>query len=340
MDRPSHSKTLTEIAAEADISLSTVSKVLNGRGDVAAETRQRVSGLLRRHGYRPAAQRGFGVIDLLIGELHSPWAAELVSGSVKAAGRDGMSVVVSTLGSGRELAEWRRATNNRGTDGVLIVGNLSRETILHVLAGTNTPTVVIDPNEEPDASFLRSVGTTNHQGGALAARHLLEFGHRRIAVLAGPSDVWACRARADGVVTELAQAGFPLDRRFHRHGELNPAAGRRVAAELLSEPDPPTAIIAANDGQAFGVLQALTERGLRAPDHLSVIGYDDVPVATWSAPPLTTVRQPLAAMAGAAYRMLGLGADGGFGEVRHLEIAASLVVRDSTGPPRLGRWET
>jgi LacI family transcriptional regulator len=106
------------------------------------------------------------------------------------------------------------------------------------------------------------------------------------------------------------------------------------ARQLLALGEPPTAIVAGNDNQAFGVLQALGERGLRAPDDMSVIGFDDVPVATWATPALTTVRQPLAAMAATAFRMLQSDATAGAAEPHHIELATTLVIRDSTGPPR------
>jgi DNA-binding LacI/PurR family transcriptional regulator len=109
--------------------------------------------------------------------------------------------------------------------------------------------------------------------------------------------------------------------------------GRRQATALLSLAERPTAIVAANDAQAFGVLQALRDLGLRAPEDLSVVGFDDVPVAAWAAPPLTTIRQPLAAMAATAFRMLRAG-EPGTAQADHVELATSLVVRDSTAPPR------
>jgi DNA-binding LacI/PurR family transcriptional regulator len=109
--------------------------------------------------------------------------------------------------------------------------------------------------------------------------------------------------------------------------------GRQQATHLLALADRPTAIVAGNDAQAFGVLQALGESGLRAPDDVSVVGFDDLPVAAWAAPPLTTVRQPLAAMAATAFRMLRAGGGDGTAQAHHMELATTLVVRASTAPP-------
>ena len=179
---------------------------------------------------------------------------------------------------------------------------------LQRLAAARIPLVVIDPPEEPGAG-IRSVGTTNWQGGLTATRHLIELGHRRIAIIGGPERLWSSRARLDGYRAALQAAG--LARRPSDRGPPRPVQRRgrpaRRAATCSRCREPPTAIVAGNDAQAFGVLQALGERGLRAPDDLSVVGFDDVPVASWATPALTTVRQPLAAMAATAFRMLRSG---------------------------------
>jgi DNA-binding LacI/PurR family transcriptional regulator len=187
------------------------------------------------------------------------------------------------------------------------------------------------------------VGTTNWQGCLTATRHLIELGHRRIAIIGGPEHLWSSRARLAGYRAALEAAGLGaggLDApgELVRRDHFCAAGGRRQARELLTLPQPPTAIVAGNDAQAFGVLQALGERGLRAPGDLSVVGFDDVPVASWATPALTTVRQPLAAMAATAFRMLrapgtSLPGASGPGEPHHIELATTLVIRESTGPP-------
>jgi DNA-binding LacI/PurR family transcriptional regulator len=337
--RPSAS-TLTSIAAEAGVSLSTVSKVLNGRTDVAPDTRTRIARRLRAHGYEPGAKAGFGVVDLLLGggectvagKEHSPWAEELIYGTVMAAAEEAHSVVVTTVTSPDDFDRWLALAVVRGTHGALSVLHLPRGTELRRLAEAGIPVVVIDPEEEPGAS-VRSVGTTNWQGGLTATRHLIELGHHRIAVIGGTPSLWSSRARVDGFRAAMLEAGLAVDERLIVHDAFSVAGGRAQAMRLLSTADRPTGIVTGNDAQAFGVLQALSQLGLRAPDDLSVVGFDDVPVATWAAPALTTVRQPLAAMASTAFRMLrASGGDAG-AEAHHVELATTLVVRDSTGPP-------
>lgn len=332
MARDGRRSTLVEIAADAGVSVSAVSKVLNGRTDVAAGTRARIAGLLRQHGYQVASRLGFGVVDLLIAQLHSPWAEELLRGTMEAANEADTSVIATTVHSPREFADWLDRATARGTGGALCVLHLPDSRELHRLAAARIPLVAIDPPAEP-TNAIRSVGTTNWQGGMSATRHLLELGHRRIAAIGGPSGLWSSRARLDGYRTAMRAAGLGPDEDLIRCDDFSVAAGRALAGELLSRPRPPTAIVAGNDAQAFGVLQALRECGLRAPDDLSVTGFDDLPAASWAAPPLTTVRQPLAAMAATAFRMLRADPGTAAGEPHHIELATTLVVRETTGPP-------
>jgi DNA-binding LacI/PurR family transcriptional regulator len=339
--RPSAS-TLTAIAADAGVSLSTVSKVLNGGTDVAPATRERIAQQLRQHGYEPGAKLGFGVVDLLLGAgectvggKHSPWAEEIINGTVIAAAEAGHSVIVTPVSTPGEFDQWLALAATRGTHGALSVLHLPQGTELQRLSEAGIPVVVIDPAEEPEPGpGVRSVGTTNWQGGLTATRHLIELGHRRIAAIGGPSDLWSSRARVDGYRAAMGEAGLRIEERLIRRDDFSPEGGRRQAAELLSLPDRPTGIVTGNDAQAFGVLQALNQRRLRAPDDVSVVGFDDVPIATWAAPALTTVRQPLAAMAATAFRMLRVGDRAAAEEPHHhVELATTLVVRDSTAPP-------
>jgi DNA-binding LacI/PurR family transcriptional regulator len=332
--------TLTSIAAEVGVSVSTVSKVLNGRTDVAPATRERVSLLLRRHGFQPGSRLGFGVVDLLLGfgedlspgAARSPWAEELIHGAAEAAAEAGHSVVVTTVSSPEEFDRWLELAIVRGTHGALSLVHLPRGAEMQQLTAAGIPVVVIDPAQEPGPD-VRSVGTTNWQGGLTAAAHLIGLGHRRIAALGGLPRLWSGRARLDGYRAAMLEAGLAVPERLVCHDHWSAGGGRRAATRLLALAERPTAIVAANDEQAFGVLQALRDAGLRAPEDLSVVGFDDVPFAAWAAPPLTTVKQPLAAMAATAFRMLRSTGSGAGAQAHHVELATSLVVRDSTAAP-------
>lgn len=332
LTRAGGDRSLTSIAATAGVSVSTVSKVLNGRTDVAPHTRERVAGILRTYGYRVLPRPGIGIVDLLIGGLDSPWSEELINGTVLAAAETELSVVVTRVISAADFARWLAIAARRGSDGVLSVLHVPDAETRGRLAAAHIPLVVIDPPTEPAGEF-RSVGTTNWQGGLTAARHLIELGHRRIGAIGGPAELWSCRARLDGYRSALLRAGLPVDEELVRCGELCADGGREHASQLLGLAGPPTAIMAGNDAQAFGVLQALSERGLRAPADVSVTGFDDLPITTWATPPLTTIRQPLAAMSATAFRMLLTAGPDGVVQAHHVELETTLVVRDSTAPP-------
>ncbi|PZM92657.1 MAG: LacI family transcriptional regulator, partial [Actinobacteria bacterium] len=178
-----------------------------------------------------------------------------------------------------------------------------------------------------------AVGSNNWHRGLRAARSLLVLRHRRIAVIAGPQDVLCSRARVSGFRFALDEAGVPLDPDLVRYGNFFVNAGYEHGMELLSRPDRPTAIFAGSDLQALGVLRAAHQLGLTVPRDLSVVGYDDLSLASWITPTLTTVNQPLREMASTATRMLLDLANGVQPASRRVDLVTELVVRESTAPP-------
>jgi DNA-binding LacI/PurR family transcriptional regulator len=323
--------TIAQIARAAGVSVPTVSKVINGRADVSAATRDRVERLLREQGYqrRPRVRRtGAGLIDVVFNELDTPWAIEIIHGVEEVASDHGLGVVLSSQeGAGALGQSWVDAVAARGGAGViLVVSELSPEQIARLRA-RSIPFVVLDPAGEP-APDVPSVGATNWNGGLAATRHLLKLGHRRIGMIGGPPTILCSRARVDGYRAAFETAGHAVAPELVRWGDFHVESGFEQGRALLTLPDRPTAIFAGSDLQAFGVYEAARVLGLHVPDELSVVGFDDLPMARWAWPPLTTIRQPLSEMAATAARLvLGRGGD------RRVELATSLVVRDSTAPP-------
>jgi LacI family xylobiose transport system transcriptional regulator len=166
----------------------------------------------------------------------------------------------------------------------------------------------------------------------MATRHLIELGHRRIAAITGPEDMMCSLARVDGYRSAMNAAGLPIDPALIRFGDFHPAGGERHAAELLALPDPPTAIFAGSDLQALGAIAAGSAAGLRVPDDLSVVGYDDIALSRWMSPQLTTVHQPLRRMGEEATRLALRLADGVTPDTLRMDLATHLVVRGSTAP--------
>lgn len=325
--------TISYIAESAGVSIPTVSKVINGRSGVAADTRARVEALIDQYGYRrpnPAGRRH--TMELIFDQLEDMWGMEIIRGVEQVARRHQMGVVLTEFGPERNAIHyWIDDTVSRRPACVVTVAQLSEEQ-RNQLRAKGIPFVVFDPTTElPDG--VPFVGATNWSGGRSATRHLAEQGHRRIAMIAGPDRVLCCRARLDGHRSALEAAGLPFDDTLVVRTDLTREDGEAAALDLLARPDRPTAIFACNDLQALGAYKAARRLGLRIPADLSVIGFDDLPVAALVDPPLTTVRQPLTEMAAAATELaLALGR----GEHRPqlgLELATTLTVRESTAPP-------
>jgi LacI family transcriptional regulator len=329
--------TLAAIAAEAGVSLPTVSKVVNGRPDVAPATRARVERLLDERNYYARGglrrYRRSGLVDLVFNGLDSPWAVEILRGVEEWAATHSAAVAVSSVQHGNDRsANWTGALSNHDTDGVILVTSELTGAQLRQVRSAGIPLVVIDPVNLPEPD-LPSVGATNWAGGLAATQHLLGLGHRRIGAIAGPGDYLCSLARIDGYRSALERAGIAFDQALVRYGDFQHEGGFARGGELLDLPDRPTAIFAGSDQQAFGVYEAARQRGLRIPQNLSVVGFDDLPVARWASPPLTTVRQPLSEMGRTAAQMLSDLIEGLPLRSNRIELSTELIVRESTVGP-------
>lgn len=324
--------TIAFIAESAGVSVPTVSKVLNGKSGVSAQKRALIEELINRHGYRkPSGSNRSNVLELVFRELESMWAVEIIRGVERAARGHRVGVMVSEFGLHDSAPGWDDTVARR-PQCVLSVAQLSAAERAELTA-KGIPFVVFDPTVElPDG--VPFVGATNWSGGRSATRHLVELGHRRIGMVSGPEHVLCCAARLDGYLSGLKAAGLPADPDLVAYADLDREDGCAAARTLLALPERPTAIFASNDLQALGVYQAAREAGLRIPDDLSVVGFDDLPVVAWVDPPMTTVHQPLTEMAVAATELaLALGRGEETSQVG-VEIATTLTVRASTAPPK------
>jgi LacI family transcriptional regulator len=328
--------TITAIAREAGVSVPTVSRVVNGRSDVSPQTRERVEELLRLRGYRrrqPRPRDDASLIDLVFHDLDSPWAVEIIRGVEDVAHAARVGMVVSAIhGRSESAQQWMQNVRARATDGVILVTSILEGPLQEELDRLDVPTVVVDTAGVPPLD-VPTIGATNWAGGLAATDHLLELGHRRIGVIAGPPRLRCSMARLDGYRAALAAAGVPLDDRLIWQGDFYPQSGFEGGDALLGLDDPPTAFFASNDQMAFGVYEAIRQRGARVGPDVSVVGFDDLPEARWSSPPLTTVRQPLSDMGVLATRSVLRLARGEPVENPRIELATDLVVRHSTAAP-------
>jgi LacI family transcriptional regulator, xylobiose transport system transcriptional regulator len=323
--------TMASIARLAGVSAPTVSRVINGRSGVALSTRQRVEAVIREHGYqRPDSIEPVAILELVFHALESLWALEIIRGVEQVAREHELAVVLTEM-QGRLTPgrAWTEQVLTRRPTGVVAVFSELTVAQQSQLATRGIPLVVLDPTGEP-LHETPSVGATNWSGGLAATRHLLDLGHRRIAMISGPTEWPCCRARLDGYHAAMDAAGAQT---LVRVSTLYVEGGLRDARELLRLPDPPTAIFAANDLQALGVYEAAREAGVRIPEDLSVVGFDDLSFTQWSGPPMTTVHQPLVQMGAAAANLVLALAAGQQPEHTRIELATTLMIRSSTAAP-------
>ena len=331
--------TLAGIAELAGVSLATVSKVLNGRAGVAAERRTEILKLLDEQGYRrrgTSRRQRTGLIDIVLRGIDTQWATQVLVGAQEEAARAGVGVVVTPT-HGRTLGNrhWMTSLAQRHSDGlVLVVSRLQQEADAE-LEKLRIPYVLVDPIGLPPQD-VPIISTTNVDGGFDAAEHLISLGHRRIAIITGDRGLACARERLDGFLQALSQAGIPIDDELIMYGNFQESAGYAAADRLLRLPDRPTAIFAGSDLQAYGVYKAAKAHGLVIPDDLSVVGFDDVPMASWVSPPLTTIHQPLTEMAREATRiLLEIAYQGITPADMRIELPTRMVLRESTAPLRL-----
>jgi DNA-binding LacI/PurR family transcriptional regulator len=332
---PARATTIADIARLSGVSVPTVSKVINGRSDVAADTRRRVETAIRDHGYRrsPGSRQRAPLLEVIFHELESEWALEIVRGVEKVAVQHRLAVVLSEMQGRRAPGRgWIESVLARRPTGVIAVFSDLSDSIRTQFATRGIPYVVVDPTGEP-LHDTPSIGATNWNGGLTATRHLLGLGHRRIAVIGGPDWILCSRARVDGYRAAMDEAGVVVDPELISHGRFHVEEGIETGRALLRMADRPTAIFAGNDLQALGVYQAAREARLHIPEDLSIVGFDDLPVAQWVGPPLTTIRQPLMDMAAAAAEMVLLLAGGAEPAQTRVELATELIIRESTAPP-------
>lgn len=328
--------TISEIAREAGVSVPTVSKVLNGHAHVAAATRARVEEIIARRDYarRPARRRKkAGLIDLVFPGIGSEWALEIIEGVEHVAQDAGYGTVVSSLSlDGSRIRPWLANLAERKSDGVLLaVFELDSKHIQRIKS-LGIPVVLIDPVGQPGPDLM-TVGAANWEGAHSATEHLLVLGHRRIGMIGGREDLQCSSAREDGYLAALRRAGIAVDHSLMVPGNFSMEAGETGTRKLLELADRPTAIFTGNDDQALGAYRAARAAGLRVPEDLSIVGFDDIPAAEWVEPGLTTIRQPVVQMAETATRTLLRHLEGDEELPQRIELGTELVVRGSTAAP-------
>jgi LacI family transcriptional regulator len=327
--------TIGDVAAEAGVSVATVSKVINGRWGVAEQTSARVQAVIEELGYQSSLvaqslrRRKTNVLGVLVVDIE-PFSAELLKGAARAVHGSGYELVVfSGCGRADDQVGWERRYLSRvsGTlcDGAILVTPSS------VDATYGAPVVAVDHNA--GSSSLPTVDSDNLAGAVAATEYLLGLGHRRIGLLAGRPDLESARLRERGYRTALGAAGIEVDPKLVRVGGYQPDSAEEAARLMLQGDDRPSAIFGANDVSALAAIGTARALGLDVPRDLSVIGFDNVPESALSEPPLTTIEQPIQQMGFEAVELLI-----GLIETRsdlatQRMLPTQLVVRGSCAPP-------
>jgi LacI family transcriptional regulator, galactose operon repressor len=331
---PSSRVTIRDVAASAGVSVATVSKVINARYGVSAETSARVKAVIEDMGYEASLvaqslrNHRTNVIGILVADLE-PFSTELLKGAAQAIRGTGFELVVYSAG-GRTTDQvgWERRYLSR-LSGTLIDGAvLVTPTVIDVRYGAQV--VAVDPHT--GSNDLPTIDTDNQRGARLATEYLLGLGHRRIAMLTGRPDLQSAHLRERGYRQAMAEAGVSVETSMLQVGSYDPMVSAAAARRLLTAADRPTAIFAANDVSAIATVEVAHDLGLRVPDDLSVVGFDNIPDSALNSPSLTTVEQPIHEMGRKAIKLLISLIQGDPVDSTHITLPTTLVVRQSARP--------
>ena len=338
---------IKDVAREAGVSVGTVSNVINRPDTVAAETRERVQDAERRLGYvrsESARQLRVGasrIVALLVLDMGNPFFVDIARGAEREARAAGLGVMVcNSAGSPAEEAEYLSLFVEQRVRGVLVTPADPTGRDLALLRRHEIPYVVVDrlvggADDDTDEAAACSVSVDDVAGGFMAVAHLIAQGHRRIAYISGPGHLQQIRDRREGARRAVAEAGLPPTtlREIPTEGQ-DVAAGADAVARLLGLPERPTAVFCANDLLAMGVLQTLFGMGMKVPEDVAIVGYDDIEFAAAAAVPLTSVRQPAVEMGRIAAELLvresAADADEADHDHQHIVLQPELAVRASS----------
>lgn len=332
---------LADVARTAKVSLATVSRFLNNRLSLPEPTAARIRQAIDEHGYQPnrharSLSRGRSeTIGLVLPDIANPYFARLAAAVEREAARQGYELTLCASLDTKERERDYLVRLSRGTvDGIIFVSNHADDGSLRDPINASRRAVVI---LDEDVAGVRGakVFSDNEQGGFLAARHLVEMGHRRIGFFGGPQAMSSTRARLAGVKRAIVESGEPAEVSEAYFGPYSPEHGRSCAERFLAGGRQASAILVSSDEIMIGALEILRREGVRVPAELSLIGFDDIAPFVLFDPPLTSIRQPVDAMGRRAVDLLirGLKGEAVDGVVEHLPV--ELVLRESVArPPR------
>jgi LacI family transcriptional regulator len=337
--------TIEEIAELAEVSRSTVSRVLNNHPSVRPEVRSRVLRVIDEHNYAPgAAARSLAssrtnVLMLLIPRsaaviFSDPFFPLVIQGITEACADHGYFLMLSMVTNEQEQDFYHRILRAHYVDGIILLSSDIDDPILPLLIKDGVPLVLI--GRHPYFQDLSWVDVENRDAARQAVAHLIDLGHRRIGTITGPLDMMVGIERRDGYKQALLEAGLPIVPELVVEGKFTQESGHHAMEQLRLLPQPPTGVFAASDATAIGALRALHAAGLRVPDDVAVVGFDDVPLASFAMPPLTTMHQPIQELGAVAVQLLVERLEHPTAPRRQVWLPATLVQRESAA---VRRWK-
>lgn len=328
--------TIRDVAQRAGVSHQTVSRVLNNSTSVAAETRQQVELAIAELDYMPNAQavglsrNRVNIVGMVVDRAGDPFFGPIVNGACQALMERGRSMLLAHTDHLAQPSAIERLLRSRRIDGLILTIPLSASLEqARQLARRKLPLVLVDLQYEVDADYL---AVDSVVGAYAATEHLLQLGHRRIGMITNRMDLPVGRMRLEGYQAALAMASVSFCPELVIEGPWGVANGEQRAMTLLSMPQPPTAIFAGDDQMAIGAMRAIARAGLRIPQDISLVGFNDIEYAQYLAPALTTVRQPLFEMGyRAGLHVCRMIDDGDQAPSMRVTLQPELIVRESTG---------
>lgn len=327
--------TIREVAKKAGVSSATVSHVVNNTRFVSEDVRERVKSAMRELNYRPNAlarslRRGeTHTLGLILPDSANPFFAEVGHVIESAAFLLGYSVILcNTENDENKERLYTEVLENKQLDGIIFVGaGENRESISKIIHN-GLPLVVVD--RDMGNLELDTVTTENYQGGLLATQHLLSLGHQVIGCITGPSNITPSADRVTGYRAALQQAGIPIEGSLIARGDFHASSGYSAALQLLAHNPRPTAIFVCNDMMAIGALRAAVQLSLSVPENVAIVGFDDIELASYTTPPLTTIAQPKQEIGQLAVKLIFERMGNPLLPPRHIILSTQLVIRESS----------
>lgn len=330
---------LKEIAAETGVSIATVSHALRNPGRVSEQTRKKVIAAAKQAGYTPnrlaASLRTArsGNIVVIIPDVADSLNGKIIAGIETVARSRGYSVLLgNTRGSEKREREFANLAFSRQADGIILMSHRLPFDVEELIANDQELPPLVNGCEFTGSDAVPFVAVDDQQAAVDATEHLLQFGHRDIAVITGDERSASSRCRLDGYRQAMQSAGLTVNENWVISGHYQPEGGEAASRDLMMQKDRPTAIFCFSDEMAMGCLHALKEQGFSVPDDVSLIGFDGIPFARYASPPLTTIVQPMEAIGEHCARILLDLVDGQKPETQTNYLPHKLLVRESTSP--------